>query len=184
MFKKLLSKIARALDKAGLPYMVIGGQAVLHYGEPRLTRDIDITLGVNVDAVPKLLAAIVEIGLKPLVENPAEFASKTMALPAAEEKSGMRVDFMFSFTPYERQAIERAPSVATEGVGVKFASLEDVIIHKIFAGRPHDFQDVGILIIKNPKYDSTYIEKWLKGLTDPDGADLLARYEKLIKELP
>ena len=27
--------------------MIIGGQAVLLYGEPRLTRDIDITLGVN-----------------------------------------------------------------------------------------------------------------------------------------
>lgn len=29
--------------------MVIGGQAILLYGEPRLTRDIDITLGINVD---------------------------------------------------------------------------------------------------------------------------------------
>ena len=31
--------------------MLIGGQAVLLYGEPRLTRDIDITLGVDVDKI-------------------------------------------------------------------------------------------------------------------------------------
>jgi hypothetical protein len=46
MFEKLLSKIGRCLDKHSLPYMIIGGQAVLLYREPRLTRDIDITLEV------------------------------------------------------------------------------------------------------------------------------------------
>ncbi|GAH87084.1 unnamed protein product, partial [marine sediment metagenome] len=29
--------------------MIIGGQAVLLYGEPRLTRDIDVTLGDDID---------------------------------------------------------------------------------------------------------------------------------------
>lgn len=28
--------------------MIIGGQAVMVYGEPRLTKDIDITLGVDI----------------------------------------------------------------------------------------------------------------------------------------
>ncbi len=36
MFQKLLENIASALDERNLPYMVIGGQAVLLYGEPRL----------------------------------------------------------------------------------------------------------------------------------------------------
>ena len=42
MFDKLLSKIGECLSNHDLPYMIIGGQAVLLYGEPRLTRDIDI----------------------------------------------------------------------------------------------------------------------------------------------
>jgi hypothetical protein len=37
--------------------MVIGGQAVLLYAEPRLTRDIDITLGLSVNRLPTLLEA-------------------------------------------------------------------------------------------------------------------------------
>jgi hypothetical protein len=41
MFSELLKNIAVALDAGGFPYMVIGGQAVLVYGEPRLTKDID-----------------------------------------------------------------------------------------------------------------------------------------------
>ena len=47
MFEELIVKIARELKKADLPYMIIGGQAVLLYGAPRLTKDIDITLGVD-----------------------------------------------------------------------------------------------------------------------------------------
>jgi hypothetical protein len=46
---ELLERIALELERAGIPYMVTGGQAVLLYGEPRLTRDIDITLGVSTD---------------------------------------------------------------------------------------------------------------------------------------
>ncbi|ALA57272.1 hypothetical protein NITMOv2_0837 [Nitrospira moscoviensis] len=45
MFAELLERLAGALDQAHLPYMVIGGQAVLLNGDMRLTRDIDITLG-------------------------------------------------------------------------------------------------------------------------------------------
>jgi hypothetical protein len=47
MFEKILARLGATLDESNLPYMIIGGQAVLLYGEPRLTRDIDITLGVG-----------------------------------------------------------------------------------------------------------------------------------------
>ncbi len=40
--KELLKRIAKALDDEGLAYMVIGGQAVLIYGEPRFTRTLNI----------------------------------------------------------------------------------------------------------------------------------------------
>jgi len=38
--EKLIIKIAKILDKYEIPYMIIGGQAVLIYGEPRLTKMI------------------------------------------------------------------------------------------------------------------------------------------------
>ena len=43
--------------------MIIGGQAVLIYGEPRLTRDIDITLGVNIDNLGTIAGIVAELGL-------------------------------------------------------------------------------------------------------------------------
>lgn len=56
MFAALLEKIALKLEELNIPYMVIGGQAVLLYGEPRLTRDIGVTLGVGTEAIVRLLA--------------------------------------------------------------------------------------------------------------------------------
>ena len=142
------------MRKASIPYMVIGGQAVLLYGEPRLTRDIDITLGIGVNELRKDQKNHSAIGLKILVKNDKEFVERTMVLPTIEKKSGIRVDFIFSFSPYERQAIERAKDIKLGRTLVKFASLEDVVIHKVIAGRARDMEDMKSILLKNPKYDS------------------------------
>jgi hypothetical protein len=47
MFEEILLKIGASLNKHNIPYMIIGGQAVLFYGEPRLTRDIERSPFVN-----------------------------------------------------------------------------------------------------------------------------------------
>ena len=99
------------MRKDSIPYMVIGGQAVLLYGEPRLTKDIDITLRVGVPELNKLKETISSLGLKILVERDEEFVKMNMVLPTLDEKSGIRVDFIFSFSPYGRQAIERAKDI-------------------------------------------------------------------------
>jgi predicted nucleotidyltransferase len=162
MFEELLSRISRTLDRHSLPYMIIGGQAVLLHGEPRLTRDIDVTLGVDTSRLGGLLDAVREAAFRPLPEDIPRFVRNTMVLPVVDEESGVRVDFIFSFTPYEQEAIARAGTVAIGGQGVRFASAEDVIIHKIFAGRPRDLEDVRSILLRNPEIDSRYVTDWLK----------------------
>ena len=161
MFARLLRKLSGGLAAAGIPYMVIGGQAVLLHGQPRATLDIDITLGVDVEAFGQVLDASGKIGLDPIPEAPEAFARRTMVLPAKDRDSGIRVDFIFSFLSYERQAIERAVTVAIDGVSVRFASVEDLVIHKMFAGRPRDIEDVRGILIRHPECDREYVERWL-----------------------
>src|SRR4030042_6657646 len=105
MFQKLLEKIALALEERSIAYMVIGGQALLLYGEPRLTRDIDITLGIGVLELGRLKRVIPGIGLKVLVKKEKEFVERNLVLPTMDQKSGIRVDFIFSSSPYERKGI-------------------------------------------------------------------------------
>jgi len=136
MFQELIARIAASLKVRKIPYMIIGGQAVLLYGEPRLTRDIDVTIGADVSWLPDLLRSVEDIGLTSLPEEVDSFVNRTMVLPTQHPESGIRVDFIFSFTTYEIEAIARAHKIAMAGQEVAFAQVEDLIIHKIFAGRP------------------------------------------------
>src|SRR3972149_182841 len=105
--------------------MVIGGQAVLLYGEPRLTRDIDIPLGMGVNGLDTVREIVRVLGFKILVKKEKEFVERNMVLPTLDEKTGIRIDFIFSFSPYERQAIESGTEVKFGRTPVRFASLED-----------------------------------------------------------
>ena len=142
--------------------MIIGGQAVLLYGEPRLTKDIDVTLGIGVEALPKMLDLSRRAGWKALVEDTEGFVRESMVLPMTDPDSGLRIDFIFSHLPYERQAIGRARAVQLGRSSVMFASLEDVILHKILAGRPRDVEDIRSILLKNPGFDAEYIDRWLR----------------------
>ncbi|MFA5031479.1 MAG: nucleotidyltransferase [bacterium] len=176
MMDKFIVKIADILKKTRIPYMIIGGQAVLLYGEPRLTKDIDITLGIGIDELDKIIDIMKKIGLKALCENVKSFVKETYVLPTQNVKNSIRVDFIFSYTVYERQAIKRVNKIKINTGFVNFASIEDLIIHKIFAGRKRDIEDVKTIILKNPKIDKKYIKYWLKKF----GKNFPASFDKLV----
>lgn len=156
----LLARIARTLDKHAIPYMIIGGQAVLIYGEPRLTRDIDITLGLGPDRLDDLVNVVSELGLRPLVD-PETFTRQTLVLPCEENDTLQRVDFILSLSDYERAALQRTRTVTIVNTPVRIASPEDVIIHKMVAGRPRDLEDVASIVAKIPALDADYLSRWL-----------------------
>ncbi len=183
MFRNLLKKIARELDRSQIQYIVIGGQAVLLYGEPRLTKDIDITLGIGVDELEKATNIVRKLKLRFLVNKMEKFVRDTMVLPTIDDKSGIRVDFIFSFSPYEKRAIARANSVKFGKTVVKFASLEDVVIHKIIAGRARDIEDVKAILLKNPNYDAEYISRCLRRFDKSLGESFFISFKKIKEEI-
>ena len=184
MLEKLIRKIAERLDADKIPYMVIGGQAVLVYGRPRLTRDIDITLGIDADDFALVEKACKKLKLKMLPEKPEDFAKETRVLPAEQQKSGIRVDFVFSFSEYERQSLKRAKRVNINNYPVKFASCEDVIIHKMVAGRAIDEEDVKSILIKNKdSIDLKYVKRWLSQFNKiSEHKGILERFDRLLKQ--
>ena len=181
MFQELIARIAASLVVRKIPYMIIGGQAVLIYGEPRLTRDIDVTIGADVSWLPDLLRSAEDIGVTPLPDNVEEFVARTMVLPTQHTETGIRVDFIFSFTPYEIEAIARAHKVSMAGQEVAFAQVEDLIIHKIFAGRPRDLEDVRSVLIRNPEVNTAYIRQWLSQFDESvEGGSFMETFDKIL----
>jgi len=179
VFQKLLEQIAGELSAQSIPYMIIGGQAILLYGEPRLTKDIDIALGIGAEELQRVKSSVQNLRFKILIPDPEEFVKETIVLPTLHEKSGIRIDFIFSFSAYEHQAIQNARRINMGSQEVCFSSLEDVIIHKIIAGRPRDLEDVRSVLLKNPAFDLEYIEKWLTEFDESLDGNYLALFKKI-----
>jgi hypothetical protein len=182
MLESLLERVACALKAANIPYMIIGGQAVLLYGEPRLTKDIDITLGVGLDRLSDVLNAVREMELTVLVD-PESFTRQTMVLPCLDPGTGFRVDLILSFSPFEQLAISRARAVAIGTTTVYFSSLEDLLIHKLVAGRPRDIEDVKVILLKNQCADLSYIRHWLAELESATGEKYMQRLNEILAEI-
>lgn len=183
MFQKLLERLAAGLRGLKIDYIVIGGQALLIYGEPRLTKDIDITLGIGPERFEEIRQWAEQSQWKILADSPGDFVRRTFVLPCLDPESGIRIDFIFSFSPYEKQAMKRANRVTIGRTEVCFASLEDFVIHKVIAGRPRDLEDVKTVLVKNPGSDFSYIRKWLKKFEEALHQTFLKRLEEIQAEL-
>ncbi len=179
MFQTLLAKLARVLVGAGIPYMVIGGQAVMLHGEPRLTGDIDVTLGVDVSDLPRVLELVNRSGFRAVADDVEQFAARTNVLPLSDLSTSVRVNLIFSCTEYEAQAIKRSIPTAVLGTTVRFAAAEDLVIFKLFAGRPRDIEDVRGILSRQKRLDETYVMHWLPAFKDALGRDLVKEYKQI-----
>jgi len=82
-----------------------------------------------------------------------------------------------------RQAIKRAKNIKLGESLVRLASVEDVVIHKVIAARARVLEDVKSILLKNPKHDLAYIEKWLKEFDKSLRAKFLKVFRNIEKEI-
>jgi hypothetical protein len=180
MLSENLTAIARALNAEKIKYMVIGGQAVLLYGEPRLTWDIDINLKMSIKELPRLMKILKKAGIKILTAHPENFVKKTMVLPAVFEARKVRLNLIFADSEYENQALKRARKIKIKRTTVSFASPEDIVIQKVFAGRPRDIEDARNIVVKNKKLEVDYIKAWLSEFDRALSQDNLKVFKALL----
>jgi len=183
VFDKILCDIAQALQNQQIDYMIIGGQAALVYGVTRFTQDIDITLGLGVENYLQIEKLVADQNYFIRTGDPENFVKRTMVLPVQDKKTGINIDFIFSFSAFGKKALSRAIPVQINNISVRYVSLEDLIIHKLIAGRPRDIEDVISIILHNPNFDCNYIENWLKEFDKSLAEDYINTFRNLLKEL-
>ncbi len=90
-----------------------------------------------------------------------------------------------TFSPYERKAIERAVEVEVGNSLIRFATAEDLIVHKVLAGRARDLEDVRSILLKNPKVDQPLIMGALANLQESldQGTTLTVRFDDIVGSL-
>ena len=168
-----VAQAAAVFESLGIPYMLIGGLAVSVWGEPRATIDADFTVWTEPDDFEQTVLRLCE-SFQCLTRNPAEFARGARVLPIRTAQ-GTRMDIIFGRLPWEKEAIGRAQQKELSGRSVAVASVEDLIVMKLFSEREKDADDARRLLNRfKGKLDPGYLEPLLESL-----ADSLARPEIL-----
>ena len=147
--KSALERIAAILLRHGVEFIVVGGQAELLMGSPRITYDIDLCYRRTKENLRRLASALSEI--KPTLRNaPAD-------LPFIIDEQSLALGSNFTFDTAEGpldllgyleplgnfDAIaERAFAVNIAGIDVKVIHIDDLIAIKQHLRRPKDQQSL------------------------------------------
>ena len=167
----------------GSRFCFIGGVALQHWGEPRVTRDLDLSLftgfGGEAEVVDVLLGQF-----EGRVADARAFALTHRVL-LIRTGGGVEVDVALAALPFEAEMIGRAIEAEFEpGVRLRICSAEDLFVLKAFADRPQDRADIiGIARRRGRGLDWPAIVERLAPLAEAkDAPDILDRVESLRRE--
>ncbi len=167
------------LTALGVSYAVIGGMAVQHWGEPRFTQDIDLTVAAPLDDPTSFIQLIID-RFPPRLEDALDFARRNRVI-LVRASNGYPLDISLGLPGYEDEVMHRAIEYELEpGRQIRLCSAEDLIIHKAVAGRAQDVRDIeGIVYRQREALDIKYVRHWLQEFADlldkPEIIDLFER---------
>jgi len=145
---------------------VIGGVAVQRWGEPRQTRDVDLTLLTGLGGEEAFVDPLLE-HYAARVPDARRFAIERRVL-LVETATGIPLDISLGGLPYEAAVVERATPFHVEpGVSLTICSAEDLVTLKAFAGRPQDWLDIeGIIVRQGAALNHTQVLAELRPLLE------------------
>lgn len=145
----------RALNEAGVRYLVVGGLAVVLQGYARLTADVDLVIDLEPEAAHRAVEVLTGRGLTPVIPEPAIRFADPAARSSWIRDKGMQVFSLFdpgdpmlrvdllveAPLPFE-ELFARAEVKRLSTTQVRVASIPDLIRMKRVANRPRDRQDI------------------------------------------
>jgi hypothetical protein len=159
-------------------FCFIGGLAVLRWGEPRVTIDVDLTLFTGFGQERTFVSALLN-AFHPRIEDAAAFAERNRVL-LLRATSGVGLDIALGGLPFEELAVERSTTFTyPPDVALRTCSAEDLIVLKAFADRPKDWMDIEGVIVRQPRLDWSYLRTQLAPLAElKESPELLDRLEQ------
>lgn len=153
-------------DSQGWRFCFIGGIAVQHWGEARLTRDADLTIftGIGDEAryIDELLARFAA-----RIDQARDFALRHRVL-LLRSSNGVPLDVSLGALAFEEQAVDGASmQEIVAGHRLRLASPGSLVVFKAFADRPQDWLDLeGIIIRSGQQIDWAATQAQLKVLLE------------------
>ena len=178
---ELLAALSNVLARWGRWY-VFGAQAVIAYGVPRLSADVDVTLQLTPDDPERFVIDMQAAGFALRVADP-DFVRQTRVMPFVHLATAMPLDVVLAGSGLEESFLDRARAMDIGGATVPLIDREDLIIAKVLAGRPKDVGDArGLWRLHGRDLDAEYIRTTLRLLEEAlSQSDLLPSFESIAR---
>lgn len=164
--------IVRALDEAGVRYLVVGGLAVIAHGYGRTTYDVDLVVGLEPGNVRAAFAALARIDYHPSVPITAEqFADAGLRESWRAEKGMLVLKFwsdrhretrldVFNHEPFpfDEELRRSTRQEIAPGLLAPVVTLDTLLAMKRAAGRGKDLADIDELHLAHGR-PSSYDDK-------------------------
>lgn len=136
---------------------VIGGLAVQRWGDPRQTRDVDLTLLTGLGGEERFIDPILSRYAGRFPEARQMAIERRVLL--VETPEGVPVDIALGGLPFEARVIARStPFAVAIGVMLVICSAEDLVVLKAFADRMQDWLDIeGVIVRQGPNLDRSLV---------------------------
>lgn len=156
MEQRVLSALARVFEALGVQQVLIGALAANRYrSTARLTQDVEMLIADPGPALAGMRRALADAGWEVRWESPEHEMFRL------EHRELGPANVLVVRTEYQREAISRARlETLDEGIEISVLSAEDVIVHKLIAGRAQDIADIEAILASDPELDHAYIERW------------------------
>jgi hypothetical protein len=169
------------LARRGWRFCFIGGVAVQRWGQPRFTKDMDVTLLTGFGEEEGFIDALLT-ELKPRRPDARDFALRHRVL-FLRTAGDIEVDVALGALPFEERSVARAsPWRVLENVELTTCCAEDLVVHKVFAGRGRDWDDVEtVLVRQRGRLDFKLIRSELTPLLELKGElEACGRFDRMI----
>lgn len=181
---KAAAELQALCEAQGWKFCFIGGLAVLRWGEPRETVDVDLTLLTGFSGEDHFIELLLN-RYRPRIENAAEFA-RTRRVLLIRASSGVGIDIALGGLPFEASAVERSSMFGfPPDTPLRTCSAEDLVVLKVFAARAKDWMDVeGVIVRQGSAIDWSYVRTQLVPLLElKEAPELWDELERRRKEL-
>lgn len=141
------------LEQRQWKFCIIGGLALVRWGQPRATADVDLTLLTGYKNEEQYVEALLK-QFTARIENAHDFAISNRVL-LLKSANNVGIDIALAGLPFEERLVERASLFEyLPALQLLTVSAEDLIVLKAFASRPQDWIDIeGILVRQGNSLD-------------------------------
>jgi hypothetical protein len=176
-------EVLTALDDVDVRACVIGALAVLRWGEPRATSDVDFSALAQFGDEGRVIDVLLG-RFAPRRPDAKDFALANRVL-LLRTQGGVDVDVALAAFPFEIEALELASAWdIVPGVSLRTCGAAHLVIYKLVAGRTHDLSDMESIVRRQgDALDVDCIRRWGREFAELKGdPDLLRPFEDALRK--